>query len=331
MKRYNPGVSFRRLLALDLALLGLMILASRAALLVHEALGHGLTGWWLGAERLVMRLSPLGGGYVAAWFPGGRFPTGAGRVLFLLGGIGLNVATGLLAGWLAVRKVRRGGLRQAFLLMYAAGSVGQALWYVALGFWHGEGDPEGFVSGPAAMESARWMWILPVAPVGLAAWAAGRAWLGFLAAHVELGSAARRLGWGLGTIGLVTAVYLGLWALAWDSRMETTLAERRVEREVTRRLRATPSPTPVPTALPSAAPAPSRTPAPPPVEKIREEVRRSQPFPWAALAMVVAGLAGGAAALRRPPAVAEPVAIPAWALALPPVLAGLAVGAIALL
>ena len=54
-----------RLLRLNLALLAIMILASRLALVLHEVGGHAAPAKMLGARRVEVRLSALGGGYVS--------------------------------------------------------------------------------------------------------------------------------------------------------------------------------------------------------------------------------------------------------------------------
>src|SRR5688572_30155806 len=212
-------MTWRRLLLLDGALLGLAILASRAALLLHELVGHGLTALALGADRLYLRLSYFGGGFVTS--PGLR-TTAAGHSLNQLSGIGVNLLTGV-AAWLIARRLRRRGLLYAFLLMLAAGSIGQALFYLATGFYYDQGDPQGFVAPGGSLESVSWVWLLFVAPFAAAAGLAAKGWLDFLAARVPVDTTARRFGWTFATVGLVTAAYFGLWAATWDARVDVTM------------------------------------------------------------------------------------------------------------
>src|SRR5687768_560215 len=105
-------MSWRRLALLDGALLGLAVLASRAALLLHEVVGHGVTALSLGATGFTLRLSLLGGGYVT---PSALKTTDLGYALFSLGGIAVNLLTGM-AAWIVARQLRNRGLLYAFLL-----------------------------------------------------------------------------------------------------------------------------------------------------------------------------------------------------------------------
>jgi len=116
----TPG----RFLLLDLALLALMILASRLALVLHEVGGHAVPAKILGATALEVRLSPLGGGYVSPTFPK---PVGtAGTVVFDLGGIAINLLTGA-AAWFCARRLASRGLGYVALLFLGVGSVAGAL------------------------------------------------------------------------------------------------------------------------------------------------------------------------------------------------------------
>src|SRR6185295_4768767 len=89
-----PRSRAARLLVLDLALLALMILASRLALVLHEGGGHAVPAKLLGARQVSMRLSALGGGFVSVDYPAGRAPSATGTVIFDLGGIAVNLVTG---------------------------------------------------------------------------------------------------------------------------------------------------------------------------------------------------------------------------------------------
>src|SRR6185436_16637992 len=92
---------------LDLALLALMILASRLALVLHEVGGHAVPAKVLGANHVEVRLSPLGGGYVSPTFP--KPVSTTGTMIFDLGGIALNLITGA-AAWFAARRLGSRGL-----------------------------------------------------------------------------------------------------------------------------------------------------------------------------------------------------------------------------
>jgi hypothetical protein len=313
---------WRRLALLDGALLGLAVLASRAALLVHEVLGHGVTALALGANGFTLRLSLLGGGYVT---PSGLRTTDLGYALFSLGGIALNLLTGG-AAWLVARRLRRRGLRYAFLLMFAGGSAGQALFYLANGFYYGEGDPQGFVGPRGDLARFQWMWILFVIPFAAAAGLAARHWMEFLATHASLETARRRFAWTFATVGIVTAAYFALWGATWDARVDMTLRQQRVKSEIVRETHRRPPP-------PPAAPAPPTQPAPPAPPVVTEaDVAPRIPPPVATITMFAAGLlAAGGVLWRIAPGPAEPATLTPLKAAVPMVLAAAAIAAIALL
>ncbi len=310
---------WRRLALLDGALLGLAILASRAALLLHEGVGHGLTAAALGAQRVTLRLSLFGGGFLV---PSGLKTGDGGYALFSLGGIAVNLLTGVTA-WIVARRLKRRGLLYAFLLMFGAGSVGQALFYLANGFYYGEGDPQGFVGREGDLSRLQWMWILFVIPFAAVAGLAARGWLGFLAGHAPVDSTRRRFGWTAATVVVVTAAYFGLWRLTWDSRVDVTLRQQRVQTEIARETQRRPPPPP-----PSPATPPTPAPPPPPVTEADVDV----PPAVAAVTMFVAGLLGACLVLwRARPAPAESAPLTPLGAAIPMVLAAAAIGAIALI
>src|SRR5207249_8988282 len=86
----SRGVSIRKILLLDLALLSLLILASRLALVLHEFAGHGLVALAFGAGGLRADLSLFGGGWISYDFPPGRHPSAAADALIAAGGILVN-------------------------------------------------------------------------------------------------------------------------------------------------------------------------------------------------------------------------------------------------
>ena len=311
----------RRLALLDVALLALMILASRSALLLHEVAGHALPAKALGAPDLSMRLSVFGGGTLQST-PGWE-PKGFGSFVFHLGGIFVNLATGAAAWFIARRVLKRRGLLHAFLLFLGAGSFGQAIFYLGNGFYYGEGDPEGFTALGLSLERLRWLWVAMVPAFGAAAALAARAWLDYLGGHAPVDTPGRRFGWTAATLGAVLAAYAGLWALTWNSEVDVTLSRRRLEREVARETvrRQTAPPPPV-----------SATPSPPPAPVVTEaEVADRVPRPVASLAMLAAGLLGAALVLIRARPSTTPVDFPPASIALPTALAAVTVGIIILM
>jgi len=316
-------MTWRRLALLDGALLGLAILASRAALLVHEGVGHGLTAMALGAKHVTFKLSLLGGGFVEA--PGLR-TTAAGYSLHMLGGIGVNLLTGT-AAWFISRRLKRRGLLYAFLLMFGAGSIGQALFYLANGFFYDQGDPRGFAGPGKSLAEVRWMWTLFVVPFGAAAGMAARGWLDLLASHAPLDAPRRRLGWTFATVGVVTAAYFGLWGLTWDSKVDVTMRQQLVRKEMALETQRRTPPPPPPS--PPSIPAP---PAQPPPVVTEADVAPRIPPPIAAVTMLAAGLIGAGVVLwRAQPPPAEPATLTPLKAAVPMALAAAAIGAIALM
>jgi len=314
-------MNWRRLALLDGALLGLAILASRLALVLHEGVGHGLTAIVLGAQRVSLRLSLFGGGYLT---PSGLKTGDGGYALFSLGGIAVNLLTGV-AAWIVARRLKRRGLPYAFLLMFGAGSVGQALFYLANGFFFGEGDPQGFVGRGGDLARLQWMWILFVAPFGGAAGLAARGWLDFLAAHYSVDTPRHRFAWTAATVVVVTGAYFALWCATWDSRVDVTLRQQRVQTEIAREQQRRPPPPPPMPVTPEA-------PAPPPPVVTEADVAPRIPPPVAPLAMLAAGLLGAGIVLwRAKPPPAEPATLTPWGAAVPIALAAAAIGAIVLM
>src|SRR5438093_10886204 len=117
-----------RYLHLELALLAIMILTSRLALVVHEIGGHAVPARLLGAIKIEVRLSPLGGGFVTPTFPKDRRISPAENAVFCLGGIALNLITGT-AAWFAARRLKTRRYAYVALLFLGYGSVAGALTY----------------------------------------------------------------------------------------------------------------------------------------------------------------------------------------------------------
>lgn len=298
----------RNVLILNLALLAIMILASRLALVIHEVGGHALPAKVLGARTVEVRLSPLGGGYVSPTFPASRPPSPTGAAIFSLGGIALNLLTGLGA-WIGARRLKSRGLIYAALLFTAVGSVAGALSYLGCGFYYSSGDPVGFAPVSGDISRAQGVWILFVPLMGAVGWIGGRHYLDFLAGRWGMDSAPRRLGALLLSAGLVGLGYGGLWFALQDPKIEGSTRqwrlEREVEMEVARRAQAqmpTPPPVdPAPRVLPQPAP-------PPPVVRPEEVADRVPPptGPIVLYGIAVLGVFVGAAA-ARPQGAALPV------------------------
>ena len=271
----------RKLLLLDVALLALMVLASRLALLIHELGGHALPAWIFGAGRITIRLSMLGGGYVdwAGDLHGWR------GVVASLGGIFLNLATGAGA-WGLSRRLDRARPASAFLLMAGAGSVAGAIVYLANGFYYGSGDPTGFAPETGDLSRAHWAWVLFLPAAFGVSRLACRHLLDFLSCHVTMGRPAARVGGFLATAGVAGLAYGALWLALRDSEKEGSTREWRIQEEVARETERRAAAPPPPT---EAAPAP-------PLRTIvvrAEEVKDRVPSPWGPCVLYGAFALGG--------------------------------------
>lgn len=321
-------MAFRRRLILDAALLGLTILATRAALIAHEAGGHALAAWLLGAKSIRIRLSPLGGGWVTAFFAG-RNPEGLANLWFALSGIAINLLTGAAAWW-GFRRMKGAGALRAFLLLFGAGSVAGGIWYLAAGFYFRTGDPAVLLGSEEAVDRLRWLWLLGLPAYGAVGFFAARDWSGWLRAHVEAPGWGRRILAAAGTLGAVIAAYGALWWATWNSGIDTTLRQQRVQAEIRREeARRRPPPVPVPAAPPPPAASPRPVPSPVPLPPVTAaDVADRVPSPAGPILLALAGVAGFAFGLRREP---PPPEVPAgldWRWAIPPVFGAVVAGVI---
>src|ERR1700738_2191259 len=99
---------WRQILAFDVFLLAVAIIAGRLATVLHEVVGHGLVAAAFGANVRGFDLTLLGGGLAHYAFPSS---VGAvGRASASAGGVVINVVTGILALAWARRAKRPWGL-----------------------------------------------------------------------------------------------------------------------------------------------------------------------------------------------------------------------------
>jgi len=288
----------RKLLLLDLQLLALVILASRAALLVHEVGGHALPAWVFGGGGITIRLSMLGGGSVE-WereFHGWR------GMVSSLGGIFLNLATGALA-WVLSRRMKRDGPAVASLLIFGAGSVAGAIVYLANGFYYGSGDPVGFAPDSGELSRAQWIWILFLPPAFGVGWLACRHFIEYLSSHLALERTVARAGWLIGTAGVAGLAYGGLWMALRQPDKEGSTREWRIEREIARETQRRAEAPPPPS---DDAPAPPA----PPVRVRPEEVKDRVPSPLGPSVLYATFALAGLAGLKKRPPPAPPECVP---------------------
>lgn len=278
----------RRWLILNVALLALMILAGRLALVIHEVGGHAIVARALGAREVRVRLSPLGGGFVSAVYPAGRPPSTAGVAIFDLGGIALNLITGA-AAWIGARFWRGRSAGYLALLFFGVGSVAGAIVYLTCGLYYGSGDPVGLSPGTEDIAALQWMWVLFLPAAAGVAWLGTRHYLDFLSGHAPLDTGKRRLGWMLATVGLAGLSYGGLWLWLRNPQIEGSTAKWRLEQEIVRetarrtQAQAVRPPAPSKPAIPA--------PPPPPVVVLPQEVAHRVPSPAGPIILYATSLA----------------------------------------
>ncbi|HEX7901881.1 MAG TPA: hypothetical protein VF950_29250 [Planctomycetota bacterium] len=296
----------RKLLLFDLALLAILILASRLALVAHEGGGHALPALACGASDVELKLSPLGGGYVKYRLAS---PSPAQIALIKLGGIAVNLATGLVA-WILARRMSSRGLVHLGLLIFGVGSVGGALVYLSNGLYYGSGDPTGFAPRTLDIAALRPLWLLGPPAGAAVAWIAAGHWSDVLSTLVTPKGRAGRIGWTLVTLGVAGAAYGGLWLALRDAKIEGSTRQWRLEREVAKEVERR-----------------TTSPAAPVVVK-PEDVAHRLPSPAGPIAFYAAGLLAGAVSLARPWKSGLPGAWPPWGAA---ALGVVAAGTVALL
>jgi hypothetical protein len=287
-------MSLRACLTFIVALLALIILASRLALLAHEGGGHALPALACGASDVQVRMSALGGGYVKYRLPS---PGPAQVALIKLGGIAVNLLTGL-AAWVLARRMSSRGLAHLGLLIFGAGSVGGALVYLSNGLYYGSGDPTGFAPRTLDIAALQPLWLLGPPAAAAVAWLAARHWSDVLSTRVSPRGRAGRIGWTLATLGVAGAAYGGLWLLLRDSQVEGSTREWRVRKEIAKEVERR-------TAPPAAAPVVVRA----------EEVAHRVPSPVGPIALYAAALLAGGLALARPWTSGLSGRCPGWAAA----------------
>jgi len=273
-------VTAYKVVLLDLALLAIIILASRLALVIHELGGHALPARALGATRIQIHLSPLGGGYVEWTFPPGR-PSLVGKLLISLGGIALNLLTGA-AAWHFARRLKSRGLPYVALLCFGVGSVAGAVLYLGCGFYFGSGDPVGFAPDTEDISRAQGLWVVFLPVAGAIGWFSARHFSEFLEGRVRLDSPGQRMRGLLLTMGVSALCYGVLWLALRKPGVEGSTSQWRLEQEMAKEA-ARRSP-PVPPEPPPGAP---HGPIPPAVRVVirPEEVADRVPPPIGPLAL----------------------------------------------
>jgi hypothetical protein len=140
--------SFRAFVLMDLLFLAVLILSTRLATFLHEAVGHAATALLTGGTVQGIRLTLFGGGH--AYYD---LPDTAGvfaRFLVSFSGIAVNLLTGLFA----LLWVEKGGDRatwKVFPALFGLVSLMGGIAYAAMGFYYQQGDPVDWSFNPTTI------------------------------------------------------------------------------------------------------------------------------------------------------------------------------------
>jgi hypothetical protein len=200
--------SWRQLLAFDLFLLALLILSTRLATFLHEAVGHALAAALFGAQVNGIRLSLFGGGNAYYHFDA-PLPVAAG-FLVPFSGILVNLFTGFVALHCTPR-LSRNPAWILFLSLFGMVSVLGGLSYACLGLYYGEGDPAAWMRGTSW--GTGWLWLPFLAASPLAAHIGVRSFLMPIRAWIRGSGFLERMTLLALTLGLTTCTYAGLYGL----------------------------------------------------------------------------------------------------------------------
>ncbi|MCL6583251.1 MAG: M50 family metallopeptidase [bacterium] len=129
-------VKFKKILIWILLIESMLILSTRLGAFLHEVVGHGALAMLLGGDFKSFRLTLFAGG--EAEFSGQLGQ--AATIAIQLGGILVNLLSGLIALWLAQRRGLSFSVR-LFSLLVAGVSILSQLQYLALGAYYRFGDP----------------------------------------------------------------------------------------------------------------------------------------------------------------------------------------------
>ncbi|MBW1987968.1 MAG: hypothetical protein JRI97_00335 [Deltaproteobacteria bacterium] len=206
---------------LDLALLSLLILASRAATAAHEVLGHAAFALAAGGRVEAIRISLLGGGRVEA---AGPEEGSLAHLAYAFSGIAVNLALGLAAAWGAGKclEARKGNLA-AFLALFAMAGVCGGLAYLVLGAYYRFGDPAAWADSGLA---APWLvWAVGLGALFPAAWWVSRPWMRYQQAVAPASRLRGKTAVAAASLGVACAAYAGLY-LALDQSLVPARAPR---------------------------------------------------------------------------------------------------------
>ncbi|HEX7700617.1 MAG TPA: hypothetical protein VF403_07850, partial [Kofleriaceae bacterium] len=197
----------------DLLLVGLLIIVTRVGCILHEAGGHALVAYLLGAKIRSLEVTLFAGGSVDF-----RFPVAQPWCEFwsIAAGMLLNFVSGVVA-LLFVRRCESRPVLGPLLAMFGAISILLPLAYLAIGLYYGVGDPESLLQH---VTSGRVPWdrlVLSLPFLALTPWVsylAVRPYCRIQQARFPSATYRGRLAIGALTLGVASIVYLGLYALS---------------------------------------------------------------------------------------------------------------------
>lgn len=193
--------SFLSICTFTLLILAAMILATRLATLLHEAIGHALVAVFFGGKLTSLQVSLFGGGEVFYNFlePIRVLP----RFCVAEGGILLNFILGGIV-WLFAGKFKRYPVFSVFISIFILVNILGALAYLVLGIYYHHGDPVMWMEYP--LTAGNW-WIpfLLIAP--LVSFMAVGTYVRLQESFFPANSFTARIGVAIVTLGLATLIY----------------------------------------------------------------------------------------------------------------------------
>jgi hypothetical protein len=191
----------------------MLIVSTRLGAFLHEFVGHGLAALLFGGRFEAFSLTLFAGG--EARFSGDF--SEIGRLLVYLGGMAVNLVTGLAALWL-IGKYRSSFSFTLFGLVFAGASVLSQLQYLILGSYYRHGDPVCLTPYPAAMDLA---WVGGLLALALSSLYLMRRFFLFQHAYFPVSSLFTRAMLSLLTLGVPIGLYAGLYHWAKPSLVST--------------------------------------------------------------------------------------------------------------
>lgn len=214
------GPSLKGLALFTVLVFSFLIISSRLATFLHEAIGHGLTALISGGECRGIHVSAWGGGHADCQL---RADSGSLPGFFYhFGGIIINLISGLVS--VAVyEKMKKKGAIALFLAIFSLISILGAYSYLVVGLYYDVGDPKDWISHVPLSHRGLFLAFSAIAPF-LSYYFCSR----YLAVHECTFPSARfpdRLVKVVGTLGLSLGIY-GMVFVITSERLVTIDAPR---------------------------------------------------------------------------------------------------------